>query len=147
MKRLLLIALLLTFAAALKITLIAQGPVAGVEMLVYDGTSYWESRPDLQLKYPEKYERRWRKGFVVEIRERGGFTDPKTGAGWDRKKFRLVSIDGMTKAEANQYAAPGKDMRYRYMITSGTLEKEKTVAAKDLVVADVGGIADKEVTP
>jgi len=49
--------------------------------------------------------------------------------------------------QALPYAAPGKDMRYRYQITTGTLDKEKTVAVKDLIVADVGGIEPNEVTP
>ncbi len=147
MKRIVCGILLLILVAGLAVTLTAQEQTAGVEMLIYDGTSYWESRPDLQLQYPEKYARRWRKGFVVEIQRKGFFTDAKTGRGWDRKTFRLVTVTDLTKAQALPYAAPGKDMRYRYQITTGTLDKEKTVAVKDLIVADVGGIEPNEVTP
>ena len=108
-------------------------PVYGAEFLIYNKDHWMDALTPQQVteyvnKYPNfqaKYDARYQRGDIVEVREDGFYTSTLKG---DLSKwvFRVVVVTGL-KAD-NMYVEPTPTKRRRYNILDGATKTVHTIS-------------------
>jgi hypothetical protein len=125
----------------------------GAEFLIYDKDHWMDALTPGQVKkyaakyddFQSKYDGRYQRGDIVEVREDGFYTSTLKG---DLSKwpFRVVVVPGL-KADA-QYMLPTLTKRRRFSIVFGAGTKQATVELQNLELTDkvlIGHEKDKDI--
>ena len=133
------------------------------EFLIYDGDHWMNYLSEEQIagyvkKYPnfmDKYNSRYRKGDIIEVRPDGHYTGAKA-RNFRKDKFSIVSIPGMKVEDAKQYnkrsyAEAGTDAKgnQMYSVVRKSRYNIKNVVAKgEIVTMNLSSlnVEDKELT-
>lgn len=118
------------------------------EFLIYDKDHWMDALTPTQLKeyvakyenFQAKYDARYQRGDIVEVREDGFYTSTLKG---DLSKwaFRVVVVPGL-KADI-QYVSATLTKRRRFTISSGAGKKQETVTLQNLILIDKALISNE----
>ena len=116
----------------------------GAEFLIYDQahwmdkltsedvTAYCEKYPNFQVKYDTRYQR----GDVVEVRPDGFWTGQKA-RGFNQDAFRVVVVGGLSEKDAKHYIESTETKKRRYSISTGSGTKIQIESSiNDLNITD-----------
>ena len=124
-------------------------PVHSAELLIYNKDHWMDALTPQQLieynkKYPSfqaKYDARYQRGDIVEVREDGFYTSTLKG---DTSKwaFRVVVVEGLNAD--NMYVEPTLTKRRRFNIMDGATKTIHTVSKiEDITLTDKTQITAK----